>query len=212
MRATRSPVRRLLNRGLLLAILGLIVWLVLTIPTRSPPGEQAPAPASTPQATRTVQTAPSQIAYSGGILLIPVAGVAPSALIDTFTAARGEERFHYAIDILAPRGTPVVAAAAGQVEKLHFSEGGGGISLYIRSPDRRWTYYYAHLDRYAPDLAEGQQVARGAVIGFVGSTGNASPDAPHLHFAVNAMAPGDRWWEGRPVNPHPLLAAPDGSR
>ena len=129
--------------------------------------------------------------------------MAPGQLIDTFTAARGNGRLHDAIDIMAPRGTPVLAAASGQIEKLYFSEGGGGISLYIRSPDRGWMHYYAHLDRYAPGLAEGQQVSRGALIGFVGSTGNA--DAPHLHFAVNAMAPGERWWEGSPVNPWPLL-------
>lgn len=208
-----APSRRLLNLGLLVAIFGLVAWLVLTIPTRSPPGEQAAAPgkqtAAPPSTPRGTQTAPARVEYSGAALLIPVAGVAPAQLVDTFTMARGESRLHYAIDIMAPRGTPILAAAAGQVEKLHVSEGGGGIAVYIRSPDRRWVHYYAHLDGYAPGLAEGQQIGRGDLIGFVGSTGNASPDAPHLHFALNAMAPGERWWQGAPVNPYPLLT---GSR
>ncbi len=163
-----------LNRALLVAILGAIAWFVLTTPTRSPPGEQATAPAQAP---------PAQVAQ------VPTPGpVAP------------------------PAGrTPVLAAAAGRVEKLYFSQGGGGISAYVRSPDGRWIYYYAHLDRYAPGLAEGQQVQRGTALGFVGSTGNASPEAPHLHFAINAMEPGEHWWEGRAVNPYPLLTGRGGS-
>lgn len=199
-----------LNRALLVAILGAIAWFVLTIPTRSPPGEERQetpgtraaatgSPAAPAAVVRPLQVAP------GAPLAIPVAGVASAQLIDTFTAARGSGRSHDAIDIMAARGTPVVAAAAGTVEKLYFSDGGGGITIYVRSPDRRWIYYYAHLDHYAPGLAEGQQVRPGSVIGFVGSTGDASPDGPHLHFAVNFMAPGERWWEGTPVNPYPLL-------
>lgn len=138
-------------------------------------------------------------------LAIPVAGMRPDRLADTYTQARSGGRVHDAIDIMAAAGTPVIAAAQGTVEKLYFSEGGGGIAIYVRSPDRRWTYYYAHLQGYAPGLHEGQRVARGDVIGFVGSTGNASPDAPHLHFAVNRMGPEDGWWQGAPVNPYPLL-------
>jgi murein DD-endopeptidase MepM/ murein hydrolase activator NlpD len=196
---------RVLNRALLFAILAIAVILVLTIPTRSPPVGQAPAPASPAPAAQ--GEAPAQVALPAGALLVPVAGVAPTALADTFTQARGSGRVHDAIDIMAPRGTPVLAAADGTVEKLHFSEGGGGITAYVRSPDRRWMYYYAHLDRYAPGLAEGQQLRRGAPVGFVGSTGNANPDGPHLHFAINAMAPDQSWWEGTPVNPYPLLRA-----
>jgi murein DD-endopeptidase MepM/ murein hydrolase activator NlpD len=194
---------RVLNRALLFAILAIAVILVLTIPTRSPPVGQAPAPASPAPAAQ--GEAPAQVALPAGALLVPVAGVAPTALADTFTQARGSGRVHDAIDIMAPRGTPVLAAADGTVEKLYFSEGGGGITAYVRSPDRRWMYYYAHLDRYAPGLAEGQQLRRGAPVGFVGSTGNANPDGPHLHFAINAMAPDQSWWEGTPVNPYPLL-------
>jgi murein DD-endopeptidase MepM/ murein hydrolase activator NlpD len=196
---------RVLNRALLFAILAIAVILVLTIPTRSPPVGQAPAPASPAPAAQ--GEAPAQVALPAGALLVPVAGVAPTALADTFTQARGSGRVHDAIDIMAPRGTPVLAAADGTVEKLYFSEGGGGITAYVRSPDRRWMYYYAHLDRYAPGLAEGQQLRRGAPVGFVGSTGDANPDGPHLHFAINAMAPDQSWWEGTPVNPYPLLRA-----
>jgi murein DD-endopeptidase MepM/ murein hydrolase activator NlpD len=100
----------------------------------------------------------------------------------------------------------VIAAAPGTVEKLYFSNGGGGITIYVRSPDQRWTYYYAHLSSYAPGLAEGQQLQRGQVIGRVGHTGDANAAGPHLHFAINQMAPGERWWQGTPINPYPLLA------
>lgn len=140
-------------------------------------------------------------------LAIPVQGIKAAQLTDTYTQARaGGARSHDAIDIMAPEGTPVVAAADGVVEKLFFSRGGGGISLYVRSPDRRWAYYYAHLQGYAPGLTEGQQVKRGQLVGRVGHTGNANPAGPHLHFAINRMEPGWKWHEGVPINPYPLLA------
>lgn len=141
-------------------------------------------------------------------LAIPVAGIQAAQLTDTFTQARaGGARVHDAIDIMAGEGTPVIAAAPGRVEKLFFSEGGGGNTVYVRSDDGRWTYYYAHLRDYAPGLAEGQKLPRGARIGSVGHTGNANPEGPHLHFAINRMQPGERWHEGSPINPYPLLAA-----
>jgi murein DD-endopeptidase MepM/ murein hydrolase activator NlpD len=140
-------------------------------------------------------------------LAIPVVGVKPAQLTDTFTQARaGGARRHDAIDVMAAEGTPVIAAAPGTVEKLFFSRGGGGITIYVRSPDQRWTYYYAHLSAYEPGLAEGQQVKRGQVIGRLGHTGDANAAGPHLHFAINQMAPGERWWQGTPINPYPLLA------
>lgn len=145
-------------------------------------------------------------------LAIPVQGVQASQLVDTYTQARaGGARRHDAIDIMASEGTPVLAAADGKVEKLFFSDGGGGITIYVRSPDQRWTYYYAHLQGYAPGLAEGQQVKRGQVLGRVGHTGNASPDGPHLHFAINRMESGQKWYQGEAINPYPLLAAKKGS-
>ena len=140
-------------------------------------------------------------------LAIPVAGVKPGGLVDTYTQARaGGARRHDAIDIMAASGTPVVAAADGRVEKLFTSQGGGGITAYVRSPDRRWVYYYAHLESYAPGLAEGQQVRRGQMIGRVGASGNANPAGPHLHFAIHSMAEGEDWHEGSAINPYPLLA------
>ena len=140
-------------------------------------------------------------------LVVPVQGIKPAELSDTFTQARaGGVRSHDAIDIMAAEGTPVLSASDGTVEKLFFSDGGGGITVYVRSPDQRWIFYYAHLQGYAPGLAEGQQVKRGQLLGRVGHSGNANPAGPHLHFAINRMEPGQRWWQGNPINPYPLLA------
>ena len=140
-------------------------------------------------------------------LAVPVAGIAVEDLVDTYQQSRAAgARLHNAIDIMAPEGTPVVAAAEGVVEKLYFSRGGGGITVYVRSPDQQWIYYYAHLQEYAPGLQEGQKVEQGDRLGSVGSTGNANPAGPHLHFAVHQMAPNEPWYEGTPVNPYPLLA------
>jgi murein DD-endopeptidase MepM/ murein hydrolase activator NlpD len=145
-------------------------------------------------------------------LLIPVAGVKQTALSDTWGDSRGGgTRRHNAIDIMAPRGTPVVAAASGTVEKL-FDSRNGGRTVYVRSGDNGTVYYYAHLDQYRAGLAEGQRVRTGDVIGTVGSTGSASPEAPHLHFEVKRMADGEGWWQGREVNPFPLLAGPAAAR
>ena len=165
-----------------------------------------PAGEAAPIAVGTVTVGPAGLA-------IPVAGVKGRELVDTYTQARaGGARVHDAIDIMAPTGTPVVAAAPGRVEKLYFSKGGGGISAYIRSDDGLWTYYYAHLSAYAPGLREGQHLLRGAPVGYVGFTGNANPAGPHLHFAINRMAPGERWWQGTPINPYPLLAGKAANR
>lgn len=140
-------------------------------------------------------------------LIMPVQGIAPSRIVDTYSTARaGGARIHNALDIMAPRGSLVVAAAEGTVERLHYSAG-GGITAYVRSADGQWMYYYAHLDSYAPGLAAGQRLERGDPIGRVGSTGNAHPAWPHLHFAVHRMRSSDRWYQGAPVNPYPLLAA-----
>ena len=147
-----------------------------------------------------------QVVVGPAGLAIPVVGVKPTDLVDTFDDARAAGRRHDAIDIMAGEGTPVIAAADGTIEKLFFSNGGGGITIYERATDPKWQYYYAHLQRYAPGLAEGQQVKRGQVIAFVDHTGDASPSGPHLHFAINAMGQGQRWWQGTPINPYPLLA------
>ncbi|WP_370309191.1 M23 family metallopeptidase [Sphingobium abikonense] len=147
---------------------------------------------------------PPQSAETGG-LVVPVEGVPPFALMDTFTQARaGGARPHDAIDIMAARGRRVVAAADGRVEKLFWSQDGGR-TVYQRSPDGRRIYYYAHLDSYGPGLREGQGLRRGQTIGTVGSTGNADDAAPHLHFAIHEMRPGEPWYGGTPINPYPLL-------
>jgi murein DD-endopeptidase MepM/ murein hydrolase activator NlpD len=144
-----------------------------------------------------------QVMPSG--LALPVVGIKPNQLVDTYDAARGAGRRHDAIDIMAAEGTPVIAAADGRIEKL-FNSVRGGTTIYERSADGQWIYYYAHLSAYAPGLSEGQEVKRGQVIARVGHTGDASPDGPHLHFAVNRMAAGEHWWNGTAINPYPLLA------
>ena len=165
-----------------------------------PAAETAEKAASTAEARDEVSLAPSGLA-------VPVTGIKSANLIDTYTHSRGGgSRSHDAIDIMADHGTPVVAAAPGKVEKLYFSKGGGGISAYVRSTDGQWLYYYAHLQDYAPGLKEGQTIKRGDPIGRVGVTGNSNPDGPHLHFAVYRMKRGEKWHEGTPVNPYPLLA------
>ncbi|WP_188065540.1 M23 family metallopeptidase [Sphingobium sp. KCTC 72723] len=142
-----------------------------------------------------------------GALLIPVEGVPVSALVDTFAQGRAAgARRHDAIDIMAARGRAVLAVADGRINKIFWSHDGGR-TLYLRSRDGRTVYYYAHLDRYADGLREGQGVRRGQRLASVGSTGNADPAAPHLHFAVHAMQPGESWHGGRAVNPYPLLRA-----
>ena len=189
---------RIFQAALLFAIVAILVWLVAVVRVRAPPAAPQASPARPQQEL-------------GGRLLVPVAGVRREALSDTFSQARGVGRPHDAIDIMAPRGTPVVAATDGIVDRLFFSRGGGGITAYVRSPDRQWIYYYAHLDGYAPGLSEGRRLRRGDPLGTVGSTGNADPAGPHLHFAVHFMAPDDRWWQGRAINPYPVLAG-RGSR
>jgi murein DD-endopeptidase MepM/ murein hydrolase activator NlpD len=183
--------------ALLTAVLTSLFWLAAFSRNAASPAKPAAAPAA-------AQPAPLVRGPSG--LAIPVAGVKAEALTDTFTQARAGGRVHDATDIMAPHGTAVIAAAPGTVEKLFFSHGGGGITVYVRSADRGWIYYYAHLEAYAPGLHEGQQVRQGDPIGRVGSTGDASPSAPHLHFAIYRMAPGARWWQGSAINPYPLLA------
>jgi len=138
-------------------------------------------------------------------ILIPVRGIASSQLRDTFTQARSGGRSHRAMDILAPRGTEVVAAVDGRIRKL-FTSKAGGLTIYQFDENEERVYYYAHLDRYADGIAEGQFVAQGTVIGYVGTTGNAPPGTPHLHFAIEELTAEKLWWKGTPINPFPLLA------
>lgn len=136
-------------------------------------------------------------------LLFPLRGYDRARLRDNFDEARGKRR-HEALDIMAPRGTHVVAVDDGRVARL-FKSAAGGLTVYHIDPDEKYAYYYAHLDRYAPGLAEGMSVSRGDLIGFVGSTGNAPASAPHLHFAVFELGAERKWWKGKAVNPYDWL-------
>lgn len=207
---------------LLTAILTSAFWIFAFGVSRSPQAQTARVDGTvqgkgdettiTPGGTSLPMAIAESVEVGPAGLVIPVVGVKQSQLQDTFTAARAGGRRHDAIDIMAPEGTPVVATAPGTIEKLFESVGKGGTTLYERSEDGRWTYYYAHLAAYAPGLAEGQKVQRGSPIGFVGHTGDASPDGPHLHMAINQMAQGEKWYQGTPINPYPLLAGKSGAR
>jgi murein DD-endopeptidase MepM/ murein hydrolase activator NlpD len=211
--------------GLSLLLMARGVWVGLA-------GHQHPAPqASTdslpPQAASTPRVLPAPpVAPDPGPLLVrarpaddsdlallrarslglPVEGLTGSQLRDTFADARSGHR-HEALDVLAPRGTPVRAVDDGRVVKL-FNSVRGGITVYQFDPTETFCYYYAHLDGYAPGLMEGAHLTRGAVVGFVGTTGNAPPNTPHLHFAVFKLGPEKHWWEGTPINPFPIWTSP----
>ena len=180
---------------------------VATVASAVTPTARPPAAATTTMQPATPATiaAPASPHPLAGTLLIPVAGVAAGQLTDTFNDTRGGTRRHEALDIMAARGTPVLAAADGTVAKL-FTSVPGGLTIYEFDPTGTYAYYYAHLDRYAPGVTEGKALKRGEVIAYVGSTGNASADAPHLHFAIFVLGPEKQWWKGTAIDPYPLLA------
>jgi peptidoglycan LD-endopeptidase LytH len=163
------------------------------------------------------QTAPRAVAAAATLdersylrlrmLMVPVAGVRPEQVHDSYTEARSGGRTHHAVDILARRGTPVLAADEGRVLRLRRNTL-GGITIYAIDPADRYVYYYAHLERYAPTLAEGAVVAKGQIIGYVGTTGDAPANTPHLHFQIMRRPNAVRWWDGEPVDPTPFLALP----
>jgi murein DD-endopeptidase MepM/ murein hydrolase activator NlpD len=178
--------------------------------TAAPRAPTATSPAARDAASSASEPAPAILSsdvarLKGRGLVVPVAGVEPAELRPTFDEMRGGgSRRHEALDILAPRGTPVVAAVDGRIAKL-FTSKAGGLTIYQFDPEEQYSYYYAHLDRYAPGVVEGQTVTRGNVIGYVGTTGNAPPGTPHLHFAIFKLGPDKRWWEGEPVDPFSVL-------
>lgn len=213
--------RRVLSGGLTFAV-GALVATALIAHNDRPAGAVEPHPVATsgvsaaaavlPVAPRSaaIEAAPMPISDAIGALrqrnlLIPVDGVSASALQDTFDDARAIGRRHDAIDIMAPRGTEVRAVDDGTIAKL-FTSKAGGLTLYQFDPTQTFSYYYAHLDHYAAGLAERQPVRRGQLLGYVGSTGNASDRAPHLHFAIARLDTDQAWWKGKPINPYPLLA------
>lgn len=169
----------------------------------------APTPLASP--LNAAPSVPLAVPTDWPLLVMPVEGADIAKITDTWGAARdGGARQHHGTDIMAPSGTAVLAAAPGTIEKLYYSKGGGGISIYQRSEDGRWEFYYAHLGGYAPGLTEGQRVTAGQPIAYVGDTGNAAPGVHHLHFGVSRMEPGEGWWQGTPVDPYPLLLAGAG--
>jgi len=179
----------------------------------------APVPAPRPPATTRASTPQGQPALSIpaaaptdatavahlNSLLFPVPSVDSTRLDDSFDEPRdGGVRRHNAIDIMAPRGAPVLAVQDGRILRA-VKNSKGGLTIYATDLDEQFVYYYAHLDRYHPDIYDGKPVMRGDTLGFVGTTGNAPPSTPHLHFQVMRMPPDKRYWDGEPINPYPLL-------
>jgi murein DD-endopeptidase MepM/ murein hydrolase activator NlpD len=170
--------------------------------TIAAPVRTVAAPAASPDPTPVV-TAEDLERLRARALAFPVPEITPGTVPGTFHDRRAGHE-HEALDVAAPRGAAVVAVDDGTVVKL-FRSVPGGLTLYVFDDDRRYAYYYAHLDRYVPGLAEGQRVKRGETLGYVGSTGNAAEEGPHLHFAIFKLEPEPRWWRGTPLDPRPLL-------
>ena len=166
-------------------------------------GEPSPVVPPPPSAEPVIGAAPTAD-LDDRDLLIPVEGVKPEQLTRTFSDRRSGGRTHEAIDILAPMNTPVVAVEGGTIARLFHSQA-GGITIYQFDPSERFCYYYAHLSRYAESLREGQHVERGQVIGYVGVSGNAPKNTPHLHFAIFRLTDAKRWWEGSAIDPYDIL-------
>ena len=180
-------------------------------PSAAVPSEAGPAALDLPAGVSAPAAVQSGEVVSRGFpapslapLLLPVLGARVAQLKDNFDETRGGTRRHEAIDILAPRGTPVLATVDGTVAKL-FTSVPGGLTIYEFDRSGTYCYYYAHLDRYAPGLAEGAFVHRGDRIGDVGTSGNAPKNTPHLHFAIFRLGSEKHWWQGEPINPYPLL-------
>jgi peptidoglycan LD-endopeptidase LytH len=163
-----------------------------------------PNPTPNSASSTGVAPTPDELSALAASLVVPVAGVMPSELRGSFHAPRGGGRVHNAIDIPAPRGTPVISATGGRVLKL-FSSKAGGLMVYAADPTERFILMYGHLDRYADGIKDGMALERGQTIGYVGTTGNAPPNVPHLHFAIARTTNVKRWWNGTPIDPAPLL-------
>lgn len=173
----------------------------LELPATAPVAVGTPLPPPLPIEAPT----PMSSNFVGTVnLIVPVAGVKPEQLLDTFADARSEGRSHDAIDIIAPAETPVLAATNGKIIKLFQSER-GGTTIYQLSADQKLIFYYAHLSHYAAGLTEDSQVRQGEVIAYVGDTGNAGAGNYHLHFSIATVSDPKRYWEGTNINPYPLL-------
>jgi len=217
--------------GYALGVVTIVVWIWASgtlgpaasgSANRSAPVQTAPAASPTAPAVRKfsgsaqpqavlppseaiIERVPDEVQLTERHLGLPLPGLKLANILDTFDQARGNRR-HEATDILAPRGTPVLAMGDGIIKKL-FNSRNGGLTIYQFDPGETYCYYYAHLDHYAADVVEGMFVRRGQVIGYVGTTGNAPANTPHLHFAIFRLGPDKRWWRGTPVNPYPVLVS-----
>jgi murein DD-endopeptidase MepM/ murein hydrolase activator NlpD len=176
-------------------------------PERTEPGPEGTAGSSRSGGDGTAVIGPVPSSPAGledRDLEMPVEGRSRRDLTRQFDEPRGGTRRHEAIDILAPRNTPVKAVEAGTIARLFHSRA-GGITIYQFDPSQQFCYYYAHLERYAQGLKEGDAVRKGQIIGYVGTSGNAAPDTPHLHFAIFRLTAEKRWWEGTPIDPYDVL-------
>lgn len=178
------------------------------------PVEVRPTPTSEPPAV-TAPEVPQAVAIpSVGVnpiedlrdrhLTLPIKGAVPADVHDMFNETRGGNRRHEAVDMLSPRNTPIIAVEDGSIARLFFSKA-GGITIYQMDPTRTYIYYYAHLEKYADGLKEGDKVKRGQLLGYVGTSGNAPRDTPHLHFAIAKMTDEKHWWQGTPIDPFQVL-------
>jgi murein DD-endopeptidase MepM/ murein hydrolase activator NlpD len=222
MTGTRPPIRHLVASGLLGFVFGAFVVASLgDVGTRirtigvagkssdgaldSPESAVVEAPAPTSGKSGVIPTsAPEAKDLAARHLTIPVEGIPADKLVRSYHDSRSGGREHEALDILAPRNTPIVAVEDGTVAKLFLSKAGGN-TIYQFDPTREYAYYYAHLERYADGLKEGQPVRRGEVIGYVGTSGNAPKNTPHLHFAVFRLTAEKHWWQGTPIDPFDIL-------
>ena len=181
-------------------------------PRRPAPGQSGPtADAMLFDPTKGLVTIDDLTRLMARILVVPVLGKYPNDVPNSFVEGRSGGRRHNAADILAPRGTLVLSADDGVIKRLS-TNALGGITIYATDPDERFVYYYAHLDAYAPDLHADQRVRKGDVLGYVGTTGNAPVDTPHLHFQIMRLLDRDRLWDGVPIDPKPFLQLPGALR
>lgn len=193
---------------LLCGIVGLWGGALVFLPDAAPDAEPGARPLARLRAA--IGVAPAAVAPRAGeagiVLLVPVAGVQRAAIRDDWGDPRENGlRAHHGTDVMAAGNTPVIAAAPGTVEKL-WTSAAGGTTAYVRSPERGWTYYYAHLAAYAPGLHEGQVLRAGDPVGYVGDTGNAGAGNFHLHFGLTRTTPAQHWYQGEDVDPYPYLA------
>ena len=193
---------RLAGLVLALASLAVVSFLAARDMVRAPATTVAVSTVATPSVPTAI-VAVSESRAPARKLLFPLRGYDRAMLRDNFDEGRGKRR-HEALDIMAPRGTEVMAVDDGRVAKL-FKSAAGGLTVYQFDSEEKYAYYYAHLDGYAPGLAEGARLKRGDLVGYVGSTGNAPAGAPHLHFAVFELGHERKWWKGKAVNPYTWL-------